>query len=115
MIRTSHTLPMTISIAGDELEFEVEIEYTCRPGTHDTWTDPGDPAEIQILGATIDVVDFNGKVKETLPLPAWIVSRLGDDGVYQALGEACNWGEDEGPDPDAELEKRRDNQRGEDQ
>ncbi len=118
------SMPILISIADDELEITAEIEYTIKPGTPDSWTDPGDPAEIEYGKIEIKAFQKDGltavypkffsqhgdpPVETVISAPDWLADFISNsDAVYEACGEASGWGENDGPDPDDEYERRRD-------
>ncbi len=103
----SHTLPMRIEVEGDSLEVEVAIDYTYLPGTPDTWEEPGDPPELEVHVVTL-VLDKDEPRAEVLA-PRWLREWLGGSrSVFEALGRACRWGDDDGPDPDEAYDRMRD-------
>lgn len=111
MTTHSHSLPVTISVGGDEIEIAAEIDFTIKPGSSDSWECPGDPAEIEIEKVELTVPDPRGKKDETVVVsaPDWLFDFLSNSAaVYEALGEASGWGEDDGPDPDEAYERARD-------
>ena len=104
-----HIIPVTMSIGNDQLEIAVECSYTIRAGSPASWEHPGDDAEIEF--GEINVVVSDDRVlggKSYLPAPDWLTNFIvNSDAVYLIIGEASDWGEDDGPDPDDERERRR--------
>ncbi len=87
----THRLPMLLSIAGEEHEVEVDVQYTVTPGrpatppSYESGGDPPTDAEIEILSVTV--------VGEPSQAPSWLWLQVRDsDAVYQALGDAADWG-----------------------
>lgn len=105
-----HIIPITVNVGKDVLEIAVECSYTIRAGSPQSYEHPGDPAEIE-FGAINIVVD-DPKVlggKAYLTAPDWLADFIcASDAVYQIIGEASDWGEDDGPDPDDARERARD-------
>ena len=101
----THTIHPMLSYGKDEqeLELQVEIEFTCKPGTPDSGPsfsgpgEPGDPAELEIQSATLvfEEKDNTGKLSKLtefkLPEPflTWLAN---NDKVICVLGESCDWG-----------------------
>lgn len=88
----THRLPILLSIAGEESEIEVYVNYSisrARPATPPSYSHgglPPEPAEIEILSGSM----VGGGEK----LPDWLLAVIQDnEGAYQALGEAADWGE----------------------
>ena len=111
MARThSAKIAILLNIASDEIEIVAEIEFTIRPGSPATWTDPSDPAEIEFGKIEIEVSNhrvLGGKV--ILPAPDWLADIITNSAaVYEQCGEAAGWGEDDGPDPDDAYDRKRD-------
>lgn len=107
-------LIITIEAGGDAIEIPATISCTIRPGTPDSWEEPGDAPEIEIEEITISVDGPYDKEKSAypkidVPAPTWLHDFIANsDGVYQYLGDASDWGRDDGPDPDDEYERLRD-------
>jgi hypothetical protein len=97
-----HIIPITISVGEDELEIAVECTYTITAGSSASWEHPGDPAEINF--DKVEVVVPNPKVlggKSILPAPNWLADFITNSAVVTLIiGEASEWGENDGPDPD---------------
>ena len=108
----THTLPVLISVAGDEFDISAMIEYSitkrspARGPSFSSGGEPAEPAEITFLDVRLLIQ--NGAVVKTVPCPDWLYAFIsGSDDVYNALGESCNWGERE-CDPDEAYERQRD-------
>lgn len=88
MAHTYH-IDTTVMDRGDA-EIVARIAYTYTPGTRATWTDPGDPPEVEIQKVTLQrVISRQGVaafVDNLGEAPAWMVDALRDDeGVYDAM------------------------------
>lgn len=102
----THRLPILLSIAGEEHEIEVDVQYTVTPGrpatppSYASGGDPPEPAEIDLQSVTV--------VGEPAQAPSWLWLMVRDsDAARQALGDAADWGEPQ-RDPDDERDRRRD-------
>lgn len=106
----NHTVQVLVSVGDNEMELGVDVEFTVRPGSSPSWTDPGDAPEIEYVSFYLrfPVEGSPGFFKHE-PAPDWLADFLSNsDAVYQKCGEASGWGEDDGPDPDREYDRRRD-------
>lgn len=121
MIR-NHTITIYIGVGGPDIEIQAGIDFTMIPGnpaTGPSWDSggqPADPAEIEIRTIELVVPNYNAFAKNgvrqtiTAPCPDWLAGMIREsEEVFGALGESCDWGND-GPDPDALLEARRDHE-----
>lgn len=104
----THKLPILLTVAGEESEIEVYLNYSItrgRPATPPSYAsggDPPEPAEIEILSGTV--------VGDGAQLPDWLIAELqANEGVYQTLGDAADWGEVY-RDSDDERDRRRDDE-----
>jgi hypothetical protein len=103
----THTLPILISILGDESEFLAEVTYTYSPGypgRGPSLSSPGEPPEgpeIEVLSARLQVSEWKDGLnrKVWLSAPAWLVGAIADsEGAFSALDEAARDYLAEGPD-----------------
>lgn len=100
----SHTVP--IDIAGNQVQ--VEFEFTCTPLVPATWDDPAEGGEVEIDSAVL-LIEKHDKPIERIDAPNWLLDILGnDEDVIEHLGASCDWGRDDGPDPDEAYERMRD-------
>lgn len=113
----STKIPVTVSAGDDELEIIVDVEFTIRAGSpailYGDNSHPGDPAEIEFVSVYL-ILPIEGQPRHFTndPAPQWLADFItSSDAVYQACGEASEWGENDGPDPDDEYERRRDDAR----
>ena len=104
---TSHSqnLNVAITIAGDETVVPAVVEYTFKPGTPDSWMEPGDQPEIEIQSVTlsINVFDRATTTYKTVDVeaPEWLLDLISNsDGVLGYLYSHT----DSDPDPDVLLE-----------
>ena len=113
----NHTLELMLDVCGETMKIDADVEYTCTRGTPATGPsyysggEPGDPAELEVHSVELIVTDKTAQPPAVIrePAPEWLVNYIANsDEVYQVLGNACGWGENDGPDPDVEYERMRD-------
>lgn len=99
----SHTINMSVAIGHDTLEIKADLDFTIiSRGSHATYDDPGDAPEIEVNSATL----LTGDGAIAIDAPPWLFDFISSsDAVFQEL---CEGIEDDGPDPDAQLEAMRD-------
>lgn len=116
-VTRSHTIPIEMYIEGDAVEISAEIDYHIGAGSPAHMGSlsypghPAEPAEIEIESVALVIIDKTSSPPETIrqEAPQWLVNFIANsDGVFQALGEAADWGEDQGPDPDDWYDARYD-------
>lgn len=102
-----HSLPVTISVGGDEIEIMADVAFKITAGSPATWEHPGDPAEIEFEKLTFQVPLWDGhkKVTKTIVAPDWLFELITNSSGIKEEICALDW---DGPDPDEAYERHRD-------
>jgi hypothetical protein len=101
---------MPVNIEGAEVP--AEFEFTCSPlypATGPSFSSGGEPGgggEIEIVGVTL-MIEMHDKTIKRVEAPDWLLNILAnDEDVTWRLGNSCDWGADDGPDPDDARDRR---------
>jgi hypothetical protein len=82
-MRGSFTARTTLSLAawdaGGEIETEMVVTFTVKPGCAETRIDPATPASVEDISIRL----FTQKTKTELPCPAWLHEHFENDEAFQ--------------------------------
>lgn len=91
-MRGSFTARTTLSLAawdsGSELEAEMVVTFTVKPGCAQTQIDPAEPASVEDISIRL----FTQKTKTELPCPSWLHEHFAEDNAFQSwlMSEAAD-------------------------
>lgn len=73
---------ITWTIERGEESFDILVEYTYKFGTPDSWTEPGDPPEVEIQSVTYGDLPFTLTDEEEEKITLYIYENPPEDDYY---------------------------------